>query len=57
MFDFMKIEKTVSDVQQSLSAIHEIQEEILDEIGNIKEILSVIKKHVIGFKPVPYQEP
>jgi len=53
----MKIEKTVSDVQQSLSAIHEIQEEILDEIGNIKEILSVIKKHVIGFKPVPYQEP
>jgi len=57
MFDFMKIEKTVSDVQQSLSAIQEIQAEILEEIGNIKEILSVIKKHVIGFESVPYQEP
>ena len=57
MFDFMKIEKTVSDVQQSLSAIQEIQAEILDEIGNIKEILNVIKKHVIGFESIPYQEP
>ena len=57
MFDFMKIEKTVSDVQQSLSAIHEIQEEILDEIGDIKEILGLLKRHLIDVKPVPYQEP
>jgi len=57
MFDFMKIEKTVSDVQQSLSAIQEIQAEILEEIGNVKEILSMIKKHIIPIEPIPYQEP
>jgi len=52
MFDFMKIEKTVSDVQQSLAAIQEIQAEILETLANIQE-----RMKTKNFKAEIYEEP
>jgi len=54
MFDFMKIEKTVSDVQQSLALIEEMQNEILEQISNLKEMIQ--KRQTVEVS-IPYLEP
>jgi len=52
VFDFVKIMQTVEEVKQSLSAIEEMQAQILETLANIQE-----RMKTKNFKAEIYEEP
>ena len=44
MMNFLDVDKTVKEVQQSLAAIHEMQMELMEQIADIKQMIVIYEK-------------